>query len=67
MTADGKHLVGAEGEFLCMGPDGTSLVDAGGLLRLHVQLTHGLRHAAAAPSLASSGRVLTAVGRIQLP
>jgi hypothetical protein len=30
MTADGKHLVGADGEHLCLAPDGVSLVDAGG-------------------------------------
>jgi hypothetical protein len=29
MTADGKHLVGADGEWLCLGPDGVTLVDAG--------------------------------------
>lgn len=31
MTADGKHLVGADGEWLCLGPDGVTLVDAGAL------------------------------------
>lgn len=29
MTADGRHLVGTDGEFLCLGPDGVTLVDAG--------------------------------------
>ncbi len=31
MTADGKQLVGTNGEFLCIAPDGVSLVDAGWL------------------------------------
>jgi hypothetical protein len=29
MTADGKHLVGVDDEFLCLAPDGVTLVDAG--------------------------------------
>lgn len=36
ITADGKHLVGADEDCLCLAPDGVTLVDAGALWLLHV-------------------------------